>query len=151
MTLEERIQEDLKAAMLAKDEVRKTAIRQIKKEILEAKTAPGADGKVSDEQILRMMEKMVKSGKDVAAVYQQNNRPELAENELAQAAVIEAYLPAKMSAEELTAALKAIIAQVGAAGPKDMGKVMGLATKMLQGKAEGRAISETVKALLAAL
>lgn len=148
MSIEEKINEDLKAAMLAKDEVRKIAIRAIKKEIIEAKTAPGADGKVTDEQILKIMTKMVKQRKDVAVVYTEQNRPDLAENELAEAKVIEVYLPAAMSAEELEVALKAIIAQVGATGPKDMGKVMGAATKQLAGKAEGRAISETVKKLL---
>lgn len=149
MTIEERIQEDLKAAMIAKDEVRKNTLRGIKKEIIEAKTAPGANGEVSEATILKIMAKMVRQRKDVALVYTEQGRPELAANELAEAAVIEAYLPAALSAEELEAAIRPLIAQVGAKGPQDMGKVMGIATKALAGKAEGRAISEMVKKLLA--
>jgi uncharacterized protein len=148
MDLSEKINADLKTAMLAKDEVAKLTIRGIKKEIIEAKTAPGANGEVSDDAILKIIAKLLKQRKDTATIYIEQNRPELAENELAEAAVLERYLPRQMSSEELDAAIKDIITQTGAQGPKDMGKVMGVATKQLAGKAEGRFISETVKRLL---
>lgn len=148
MDLSEQINADLKTAMLAKDEVAKLTIRGIKKEIIEAKTAPGANGEVSDDAILKIIAKLLKQRKDTATIYTEQGRPELAENELAEAAVLERYLPKQMSSEELDTAIKEIIAQTGAQGPKDMGKVMGVATKQLAGKAEGRSISETVKRLL---
>lgn len=134
--------------MKAKDKVALETLRNIKKCFLEAKTAPGANDSLTDADALKIMQKLVKQGKDSAAVYTEQGRQDLAEAELAQVAVIERYLPKPMSAEELETALKAIIAQVGAAGPKDMGKVMGVASKSLAGKAEGRAISEAVKRLL---
>ena len=115
---------------------------------LEAKTAPGANDTLTDADALKIMQKLVKQGKDSASIYEQQGRADLAEAELGQVRVIERYLPKQMSAEELEAELRTIIAQVGAAGPKDMGKVMGVASKALAGKAEGRAISETVKRLL---
>ena len=148
MDLSEKINADLKTAMLAKDEVAKLTIRGIKKDIIEARTAPGANGEVSDDAILKIIAKLLKQRKDTAIIYTEQGRPELAENELAEAAVLERYLPKQMSSEELDAAIKEIIAQTGAQGPKDMGKVMGVATKQLAGKAEGRSISETVKRLL---
>lgn len=148
MDLFERVSEDIKTAMKAKDKVALETLRNIKKFFLEAKTAPGANDTLADADALKIMQKLVKQGKDSAGIYLQQERPELAEAELAQVAVIEKYLPQQMSAENLEAALKAIIAQVGAAGPQDMGKVMGAATKALAGKAEGRMISETVKRLL---
>lgn len=148
MNLAEQIDADLKSAMLARDEVRKLTIRGIKKEIIEAKTAPGANGEVSDDTILKIVAKLLKQRKDSAAIYSEQSRADLAENELAEAAVLETYMPKQMSAEELDAAIRDIIAQTGAQGPKDMGKVMGVATKKLAGKAEGRVISETVKRLL---
>jgi len=148
MDLSEKINADLKTAMLAKDEVAKLTIRGIKKDIIEARTAPGANGEVSDDTILKIIAKLLKQRKDTAIIYTEQGRPELAENELAEAAVLERYLPKQMSSEELDAAIKEIIAQTGAQGPKDMGKVMGVATKQLAGKAEGRFISETVKRLL---
>lgn len=148
MDLFERVSEDIKTAMKAKDKVALETLRNIKKFFLEAKTAPGANDMLADADALKIMQKLVKQGKDSAGIYIQQERPELAEAELAQVAVIEKYLPQQMSAEDLEAALKAIIAQVGAAGPQDMGKVMGAATKALAGKAEGRMISETVKRLL---
>lgn len=151
MDLFDKISEDIKKAMLAREKVRLEALRGVKKEFLEAKTAPGAGGVLTDETALKIMVKMVKQRKDSALIYRENNRPELAEGELAEAAVIEEYLPRQMSAEELQAALREIIAETGATGPRDMGKVMGIATKRLQGKAEGRAISQTVKELLAAM
>ncbi|MBR1426334.1 MAG: GatB/YqeY domain-containing protein [Paludibacteraceae bacterium] len=148
MTLFEQVSEDIKKAMLAKDKVALDALRGIKKEFLEAKTAKGGDGELHDDRALQILQKMVKQRKESAQMFREANRPELAEDELAQCRVIERYLPAMLSEEELTAALEAIIAQVGAAGPQDMGKVMGVATKQLAGKAEGRAISLKVKELL---
>jgi len=148
MNLVEQIDADLKSAMLARDEVRKLTIRGIKKEIIEAKTAPGANGEVSDDTILKIVAKLLKQRKDSAAIYSEQGRADLAENELAEAAVLETYMPKQMSAEELDAAVRDMIAQTGAQGSKDMGKVMGVATKKLAGKAEGRVISETVKRLL---
>ena len=115
---------------------------------MEAKTAPGANDTLTDADALKIMQKLVKQGKDSATIYVQQGRQALADVELEQVKVIEKYLPQQMSAEELEKELKAIIAQVGAAGPKDMGKVMGVASKALAGRAEGRMISETVKRLL---
>lgn len=148
MNLFDTISEDIKKAMLAREKVRLEALRGIKKEFLEAKTAKGANGELSDETATKILVKMVKQRKESAQIYKENNRPELAENELAEAAVIEQYLPKQLSEEELESELKAIISQVGAQGPKDMGKVMGIASKALAGKAEGRAISAKVKELL---
>lgn len=148
MDLFDTISEDIKKAMLAREKVRLEALRGIKKEFLEAKTAKGANGILADETAVKIMVKMVKQRKESAKIYQDNNRPELADNELAEAAVIEEYLPKQLSAEELEAELRAIIAETGATGPKDMGKVMGKASKSLAGRAEGRAISDTVKRLL---
>ena len=148
MDMFERISNDIKEAMKAKDKVRLETLRNIKKVFLEAKTAPGANDTLTDDVALKIMQKLVKQGKDSATLYTEQGRADLAEAELAQVAVIETYLPKQMSAEELEAALKAIIAEVGAEGPKDMGKVMGTATKKLAGLAEGRAISAKVKELL---
>ena len=148
MNLFDQISEDIKKAMLARDKVRLEALRGVKKEFLEAKTAKGANGELSDETATKILVKMVKQRKESAAIYQENNRPELAENELAEAAVIEEYLPKQLSAEELEKELKEIIAETGAEGSKDMGKVMGVATKRLAGRAEGKAISAKVKELL---
>ena len=145
----DRISNDIKDAMKAKDKVRLETLRNIKKVFLEAKTAPGANDTLTDDAAMKIMQKLVKQGKDSATLYNEQGRADLAEAELAQVAVIEAYLPKQMSAEELEAALKAIIAELGAEGPKDMGKVMGTATKKLAGLAEGRAISAMVKQLLA--
>lgn len=148
MALFEQISEDIKKAMLAKDKVSLEALRGIKKEMLEAKTAKGASGDLTDEAAVKILQKMVKQRRDSAEIYKQQNRPELAENELAEMAVIERYLPKQMTEEELTAALKEIIAEVGATSVKEMGKVMGVASKKLAGKADGRLISEKVKSLL---
>ncbi len=148
MDLFERVSEDIKNAMKAKDKVALETLRNVKKFFLEAKTAPGANDTLTDADALKIMQKLVKQGKDSAAIYVQQGRQDLADDELAQVAVIEKYLPKQMSAEELEVELKAIIAQVGAAGPKDMGKVMGVASRALAGKAEGRMISEVVKRLL---
>ena len=149
MDLFDVISNDIKEAMKAKDKVKLETLRNVKKFFLEAKTAPGANDTLTDDAALKIMQKLVKQGKDSAAIYTGQGRSDLAETELAQAAVIEAYLPKQMGAEELEAALKTIIAEVGATGPQDMGKVMGVATKQLAGKAEGRAISAKVKELLA--
>lgn len=149
MNLFDQVSNDIKSAMLAKDKVKLEALRGIKKEFLEAKTAKGADGELSDEVAMKILAKMVKQRKESAQIYTEQNRPDLAEPELAEAAVIETYLPKQMTEEELTEALKAIIAQVGATTPQEMGKVMGVATKQLTGRADGRAISAKVKELLA--
>lgn len=143
------ISEEIKKAMLAREKVRLEALRGIKKEFLEAKTAKGANGELNDDTAMKIMVKMVKQRKESAAIYTANNRPELAENELAEAAVIEEFLPAQLSGEELEAELKAIISELGAEGPQSMGKVMGVASKRLAGRAEGKAISACVKRLLA--
>ena len=134
--------------MLARETVRLQALRGIKKELLEAKTAPGSDGTLSDETATKILVKMAKQRRESAKIYQEQNSPELAETELAEMAVIEEYLPKALTDEELTAELEKIIAQVGATGPQDMGKVMGTATKALAGRADGRAISAKVKELL---
>ena len=149
MNLFDQVSNDIKIAMLAKDKVRLEALRGIKKEFLEAKTAKGADGELTDDMAMKILAKMVKQRKESAQIYTEQNRPDLAEPELAEAAVIETYLPKQMNEEELTEALKAIIAQVGATTPQEMGKVMGVATKQLAGRADGRAISAKVKELLA--
>lgn len=149
MALFDTISDDIKKAMLARDAQRLDALRGIKKEFLEAKTAKGSDGMLTDERATQILAKMIKQRKESAAIYAEQNRPELAETELAQAAIIEEYMPKQLTEEELTAALKEIIARVGATSPKEMGKVMGVASKELAGKAEGRAISAKVKELLA--
>jgi len=148
MALFDTISKDIQSAMLAKDKIRLEALRGAKKEFLEAKTAKGADGDLSDEAAVKILQKMVKQRKDSATIYTEQNRPELAEKELAEVTVLEGYLPKSLSPEELEAAVKQIIAQVGATSMKDMGKVMGAATQALAGKAEGRLISEKVKQLL---
>ena len=138
MDLFEQVSEDIKNAMKAKDKVALETLRNVKKFFLEAKTAPGANDTLTDADALKIMQKLVKQGKDSATIYVQQGRQDLADVELEQVKVIEKYLPQQMSAEELEKELKAIIAQVGAAGPKDMGKVMGVASKALAGRAEGR-------------
>lgn len=148
MELFDQISNDIKEAMKAKDKVKLETLRNVKKCFLEAKTAPGANDTLTDEAAMKIMQKLVKQGKDSAAVYTEQGRNDLAEAELAQVQVIEAYLPKQLSAEELEAKLKDIIAQVGVTSAKDMGKVMGVATKELAGLAEGRAISAKVKELL---
>lgn len=146
--LEKQIQSDLVAAMKAKDNVRLAAIRGVKAAILLAKTSEGGNGEVSDAEIVKIIQKLVKQRKESAAIYSQQNRPELAENELAEAAAMEVYLPAQKSEAEVEADLRAIVTEVGAKGPADMGKVMGVATKRLAGEADGRLISTLVKKIL---
>lgn len=149
MTLFEQISKDIIAAMKAKDKVRLEALRNVKKYFLEAKTAPGANDELSDDAALKILAKLAKQGKDTAALYTEQQRPDLAEEEMGQVAVFESYLPKQLTAEELETAVREIIAQAGATSAKDMGKVMGIATKQLAGKAEGKAISTLVKQLLA--
>lgn len=145
----EQISKDMAEAMKARDKVRLMALRNAKKYFLEAMTAPGADARLSDEQALKIISKLVKQGRDTAQLYTEKNRPELAEEEMGQVRALEAYLPKALSPEELEAELRAIIAETGATGARDMGKVMGVASKKLAGRAEGKAISAKVKELLA--
>jgi uncharacterized protein YqeY len=149
MSLELQINNDIKNAMLAKEKVRLTALRAIKAAILLAKTAEGASHELSDADVLRIIQKLVKQRRESAEIYKQNGREDLAGNELAELSFMEPYLPKTLSGEELEATLRQIISQTGASGPSDMGKVMGIATKQLAGQADGRQISETVKKLLA--
>ncbi|MDE6266633.1 MAG: GatB/YqeY domain-containing protein [Muribaculaceae bacterium] len=148
MDLFDKISADIMTAMKARDKVRLEALRGVKKEFIEAKTAEGAGGVLTDDNAMKILIKMVKQRKESARIYQENNRNELADAELAEASVIEEYLPKQLSEEELTAELRKIIEQVGASSPKDMGKVMGVASKTLAGRADGRAISSKVKELL---
>ena len=149
MSLFDQVSKDIVAAMKAKDKVRLEALRNIKKFFIEAKTAPGANDTLDDAVALKILAKLAKQGRDTAALYHEQNRPDLAEEEEAQAKVIEEYLPKALTPEELEAEVKAIIAQVGATSAKDMGKVMGVASKQLAGRVDGRAISTLVKQLLA--
>jgi len=149
MALFDQISKDIVSAMKARDKVRLEALRNVKKYFIEAKTAPGANDELNDDNALKILAKMAKQGKDAAQIFTSQNRQDLAEEELAQVAVYEEYLPKQLSAEELKTELQAIIAEVGATSAKDMGKVMGTATKKLAGRAEGRAISAAVKELLA--
>ncbi len=149
MDMFERISADIKSAMFARDKVRLETLRGIKKEFLEAKTAKGAEGELSDDTAMKILSKMAKQRRETAQIYSEQNRPELAENELAEAAVIEEYLPKPLTDEELTAKLSEIISRVGATSPKEMGKVMGVASKELAGKADGKVISAKVRELLA--
>ncbi|MDE6835798.1 MAG: GatB/YqeY domain-containing protein [Muribaculaceae bacterium] len=151
MTLFDKVSEDIKKAMLAREKVRLEALRGAKKEFLEAKTAKGANGELTDETAMKIIVKMVKQRKESAKIYEENNRKELADNELAEAAVLEEYLPKQLSGEELEQEIRVIIAETGATGPHEMGKVLGVATIRLAGKAEGRAISDTGKNILNSL
>ena len=149
MELFEKVSKEIVAAMKAKDKVTLEALRNIKKVFIEAKTAPGANDTLDDAAALKILQKLAKQGHDSADLYTQQNRPDLAEAEIAQVKVIESYLPKALSAEEIEAAVKEIIAQTGATSIKEMGKVMGVASKQLAGKADGKAISDVVKKLLA--
>ena len=149
MDLYEKISEDIKEAMKARDKVRLMTLRNIKKVFLEAKTAPGANDTLEDAAAMKILQKRAKQGKETAATYSQAGRQDLAEEELAQAEVIESYLPQPLSAEDIERAVKEIIAQTGATSMKEMGKVMGIASKQLAGKADGGVISQIVKKLLA--
>lgn len=145
MTLEERINADIKAAMLAKEAQKLEALRAIKSALLLLKTSGEA---ITPDAEIKALQKMVKQRRETAEIYQKQNRPDLAEVELVQAAVIEQYLPAQMSEDEIREALKKIISQLGASSPSDIGKVMGVATKELSGKADGKTISAIAKQLL---
>ena len=149
MDLFEQISKDIVAAMKAKDKIRLETLRNIKKFFIEAKTAPGANDTLTDAQALKILSKLAKQGRDTAKHYTEQSRPDLAEEEAAQATIIEEYLPKALTPEELEAAVKAIIAETGATSMKDMGRVMGEASKRLAGKADGKAISDWVKKLLA--
>ena len=150
MTLFDQISEDIKAAMKARDKVRLETLRNIKKVFIEAKTAPGANDELDDAAALKIIQKLAKQGRETARTYTDNSRQDLADEELAQVAVMEEYLPKQLSPEEIEKAVKDIIAQTGATSMKDMGKVMGMAGKQLAGKADGKAISTIVKQLLGA-
>ena len=145
----DQVSKDIVAAMKAKDKVRLEALRNNKKVFIEAKTAPGANDTLDDAAALKILQKLAKQGNDSAALYKGQNREDLAEAELAQVAVIESYLPKPMSSEEIENAVKDIISQTGASSIKEMGKVMGIASKQLAGKADGKTISEIVKKFLA--
>lgn len=149
MNLFDQVSEDIKKAMKARDKVRLDTLRNIKKVFLEAKTAPGADDNLADDAALKILQKLAKQGRETAKTYTEANRPDLAEEELAQARVIEEYLPKPLTEEEIEAIVTKIIAETGASGMKDMGRVMGTASKQMAGKADGRAISAVVKRLLA--
>ena len=150
MTLFDQISEDIKAAMKARDKVRLETLRNIKKVFIEAKTAPGANDELDDAAALKIIQKLTKQGRETARTYTDNSRQDLADEELGQVAVMEEYLPKQLSPEEIEKAVKDIITQTGATSMKDMGKVMGMAGKLLAGKADGKAISTIVKQLLRA-
>lgn len=149
MSLEERINQDIKAAMMAKEKVKLEALRAIKSAILLAKTDGEHKDSLSTDVEMKILQKQYKQRKDAAEQFIQAGRQELADKELAEAAFIEEYLPKMLSADELKAELVKIIEQVGAKAPSDMGKVMGVASKALAGKADGKAISDMVKQILA--
>ena len=148
MSLETEVMSLMKDAMKSKEEAVLRGLRAIKAEIIKAKTEPGANGEISADTEIKLLQKLVKQRKDSLTIYEQQNRPDLASKEAEEIAVIERFLPAQMSEAEIKAAVEAIIAEVGAAGPQDLGKVMGLATKQLAGKADGKVISAIAKGLL---
>ena len=149
MSLEQQISKGIMEAMKAKDTVRLSALRNAKKYIIGAKTAGPAVAELSDADVLKIISKLAKQGQDSAAIFQEQNRQDLAQEELAQVAVYQEFLPKQLTAEELTAEIRALIAETGASSMRDMGKVMGLATKRLAGRADGKEISAKVKELLA--
>lgn len=148
MEMIDKISAEIKNAMLAKDKVRLEALRGIKKELLEARTAKGASHELSEETAVSILQKMVKQRKDSAEIYLSQDRPELAEVEMEQMKVIQEYLPAQLSDKELTAIIQEIITETGATSVKEMGKVMGVATQKIAGRAEGKVISAKVRELL---
>lgn len=149
MALFEQVSKDIMAAMKAKDKVRLEALRNIKKYFIEAKTLPGNNDELSDAEALKILSKLAKQGRESAAFYQEKGRIELAESELAQALVIEEYLPKPLTEAEIEEAIKKIMAEVDATSMADMGKVMGVASKQMAGKADGKVISQIVRRLLA--
>ncbi|WP_372932417.1 GatB/YqeY domain-containing protein [Mariniphaga sediminis] len=148
MSLFEQINNDLKAAMKAREKAKLEALRNIKKVMIEARAAKGAGSELTDEESLKIIAKLAKQGTDSAAIYKEQGREELFNEEMVQVAVYEQYLPEKLSGEELVNVIKAIIEKTGASSMKDMGKVMGIATKELAGKAEGADVAAKVKELL---
>jgi len=148
MTIEEQVNQGIKEAMKAHDKIRLETYRNIKKVILEAKTKPGANDQIDDAECLKIIQKLAKQSSESAAIYKEQGRMDLYEEESGQLEVLNSFLPKQMTAEELTAALQEIITAVGATSAKDMGKVMGVATKQLAGKADGKVISAKVKELL---
>ena len=149
MALEQQIQQDIMAAMKAHDYVRTNAVRSIKSAILLAKTAEGGKKELEDADIVKLIQKLVKQRKEAAEQYVAAGRQELADNELAEAGVLEEYVPRQLTPEEITERVREIIAQTGASSPSDMGKVMGVASKQMAGLADGRTISGIVRELLA--
>jgi uncharacterized protein len=149
MSLEQQIMAEMKEAMKAKNEGVLRGLRAIKAEIIKAKTEPGAGGEINAEKELSLLQKMMKQRRDSLEIYQQQNRADLAQKEQEEMEVIERFLPKQLSADELKSELQAIISETGAASAADMGKVMGVATKKLAGKADGKSISAMVKELLA--
>ena len=149
MSLEQTIMTELVAAMKAKDDAALRGLRAIKAEIIKAKTEPGANGNISEEGELKLLQKLVKQRRDSLEIFNQQNRTDLAQKEQEEIAVIEKFLPKQLSEQEIKIELEKIIASVGASSPADMGKVMGVATKQLAGKADGKIISGLVKELLA--
>lgn len=148
MSLELQLASDIKSAMLAKEKIKLESLRAIKAAILLAKTATGNKEEIADDELVKIIQKLVKQRKESATIYSEQNRPELAEKELQEVSYMEVYLPKQLTAEELEVAVAAIIAELGASSPAEMGKVMGVASKKLSGKADGRAISAVVKTLL---
>lgn len=148
MSLETAVMAEMKEAMKAKDEGWLRGIRAIKAEIIKAKTDPGANGVITEEGEQKLLQRLVKQRKDSLEIFQQQNRADLAQKELEELAVIERFLPKQLTEEELQAAIAEIISQVGASSVSDLGKVMGVASKHLAGKADGKVIAATVKALL---
>lgn len=148
MSIFDQINDDIRAAMLARDKEKLEAVRNIKKVLLEAKTAKSGNEELPDEEAIKAISKLAKQGRDSAEIYRQQNRADLADFEMAQVKVYDSYLPVQMSDGELTAAVQNIISSVGATSMKEMGKVMGIAAKELAGKVDGKLISEKVKALL---
>lgn len=149
MSLFNQISNDIKEAMKARDKVRLDTLRNIKKVFLEAKTAPGANDVLEDADALKMLQKLAKQGREAAATFVQQGRQDLADEELAQVNVIDSYLPQPLTEAEIEASVKEIITQTGASSIKEMGRVMGLASKQMAGRADGGAISAVVKRLLA--
>jgi uncharacterized protein YqeY len=148
MSLEQKVMTDLKTAMLSKDEKALRGLRAIKAAILLAKTSEGAGGELKEEDEVKLLQKLVKQRKDSLEIYQQQNRSDLAQKEQEEIDIIEKFLPQQLSTEDLQLEIKKIIAETGASSPGDMGKVMGVATKRLAGKADGKTISAAVKNLL---
>lgn len=148
MTIEEQVSKGIMGAMKAKDTIRLEVLRNIKKVILEAKSVAGAPEHLEDADCVKIIQKLAKQGTDAAAIYKQQNREDLYTHEMAQVAILNEFLPKQLTEEELTAALRAIIERVGATSMKDMGKVMGVATKELAGMADGKMVSAKVKELL---